>query len=99
MDDMIYERQGNRLLDTICAVQSMSMADNFLLQHHVSMQALDLFKTLKEPKPSLPACRRHFMGGRGGSTGPGPPARHVNFLLLLGKYEEELIFFILKRRA
>ena len=36
---------------------------------------------------------------RGASRGPGPPARHVNFLLLLGKYEEELIFFILKRRT
>jgi hypothetical protein len=41
-------------------------------------------------------------GGRrkqGGKQGPDPPARHVNFLLLLGKYEEELIFFILKKRA
>jgi hypothetical protein len=36
---------------------------------------------------------------KGGKQGPEPPARHVNFLLLLGKYEEELIFFILKRRA
>jgi hypothetical protein len=33
---------------------------------------------------------------RGASRGPGPPARHVNFLLLLGKYEEELIFFYFK---
>jgi len=32
----------------------------------------------------------------GASRGPGPPARHVNFLLLLGKYEEELIFFYFK---
>ena len=43
-----------------------------------------------------------FMAGaeaRGGKQGPGPLARHVNFLLLLGKYEEELIFFILKKRA
>jgi hypothetical protein len=38
-------------------------------------------------------------GSKGGKQGPEPPARHVNFLLLLGKYEEELIFFILKRRA
>jgi hypothetical protein len=31
---------------------------------------------------------------RGDKQGPGPPARHVNFLLLLGKNEEELIFFL-----